>query len=167
MKAPARMVSRLLAWYDAGRRDLPWRRSPDPYRTLVSELMLQQTVVATVVPYFERFVRRFPDLGTLAAAREDEVLAAWSGLGYYRRARSLHRAAQLVRERPDTSLPSTYAEPRALPGLGDYTAGAVASIAFGEAVAAVDGNVRRVVARLLDEANPSPAWLRRSASPWR
>jgi len=154
----------LLSHYDRHRRTLPWRGESDPYRVLVSEVMLQQTRVETVTLRYAAWLDRFPDLERLASAEADDVLKAWEGLGYYRRARNLHRAARLVCERPDVSLPSTYAELRELPGLGDYTAGAVASIAFGEAVAAVDGNVRRVLARLLDEANPSPSWLRRSAS---
>jgi A/G-specific adenine glycosylase len=154
----------LLSHYDRHRRALPWRGESDPYRVLVSEVMLQQTRVETVTPRYASWLDRFPDVESLASAGEDEVLKAWEGLGYYRRARNLHRAARLVRERPDTSLPSTYAELRELPGLGDYTAGAVASIAFGEAVAAVDGNVRRVLARLLDVASPTPSWLRGTAS---
>lgn len=154
----------LLSHYDRHSRPLPWRGESDPYRVLVSEVMLQQTRVETVTLRYASWLDRFPDVESLASADEDDVLKAWEGLGYYRRARNLHRAARLVRERPDTSLPSTCAELRELPGLGDYTAGAVASIAFGEAVAAVDGNVRRVVARLLDDANPSPARLRRAAS---
>jgi len=138
----------LLAWYDRARRDLPWRRAPSPYKTLVSEFMLQQTVVATVVPYFERFVARFPDAAALAAATEDEVTAAWSGLGYYARARNLHRAARAVVERHGGALPRTEAELRELPGVGPYTAAAVASIAFGARTFALDGNGARVTARL-------------------
>jgi A/G-specific adenine glycosylase len=149
----------LLAFYDAGKRDLPWRRQPDAYRTLVSELMLQQTVVATVVPYFERFVARFPDVASLAAAREEEVLALWSGLGYYARGRNLHRAAQLVVARHGGALPASEQALRELPGVGPYTAAAVAAIAFGARTLALDGNVARVLARLLavDEAIDRPA----------
>jgi len=154
----------LLGHYDRVRRDLPWRGESDPYRVLVSEMMLQQTRVETVVPRYGGWLARFPDLATLADADEDEVLKAWEGLGYYRRARNLHRTAQLARERPDGSLPSTYAELRGLPGLGEYTAGAVASIAFGEAVPAADGNVRRVLARLFDEPAPTSTWLRERAA---
>ena len=154
----------LLSHYDRHRRTLPWRGESDPYRILVSEMMLQQTRVETVTLRYAAWLERFPDLRSLAAASEDDVLKAWEGLGYYRRARHLHRAARLVCERPDTSLPSSYAELRELPGLGAYTAGAVASIAFGEAVAAVDGNVRRVVSRLFDEPIPTSAWLRGAAS---
>jgi A/G-specific adenine glycosylase len=154
----------LLGHYDRHRRALPWRGESDPYRVLVSEVMLQQTRVETVTLRYASWLHRFPDVESLASAAEDDVLKAWEGLGYYRRARHLHRAAALVRERPGASLPHTYAELRDLPGLGEYTASAVASIAFGEAVAAVDGNVRRVVARLLDEPTPGPAWLRKAAA---
>ena len=144
----------LLRWYDRHRRDLPWRRETSPYRTLVSELMLQQTVVATVIPYFERFVARFPTLQALAAAREDEVTAAWSGLGYYARARNLHRTARAVVERHGGCLPGDQAALRELPGLGPYTAAAVAAIAFDEPVFALDGNAARVTARLCGETAP-------------
>ncbi|MHC5050082.1 MAG: HhH-GPD family protein, partial [Planctomycetota bacterium] len=137
---------KLLAWYRRRRRDLPWRRTRDPYAIWVSEIMLQQTRVAAVVPYYERFLRRFPDVGTLARARIDTVLTFWSGLGYYRRARSLHAAAKVVRR--EGGLPRAAAGWRRLPGVGPYTAAAVASIAFGEPVAAVDGNVTRVLSRL-------------------
>jgi len=153
----------LLAHYDRARRSLPWRGETDPYRILVSEVMLQQTRVETVVGRYEAWLDRFPDLESLAAAAEDAVLKEWEGLGYYRRARNLHRAAQMVRERPDGALPSTYDELRDLPGLGEYTAGAVASIAFGEVVPAADGNVRRVLARLFDEPSPTAKWLRATA----
>ena len=154
----------LLAHYDRRRRSLPWRGETDPYRVLVSEVMLQQTRVETVLRYYEPWLERFPDLHALADAEEDAVLKAWEGLGYYRRARNLHRAARVARERPDARLPSTYAELRTLPGVGEYTAGAVASIAFGEPVPAADGNVRRVLARLFDVAEPRPAWLRKTAA---
>jgi A/G-specific adenine glycosylase len=141
----------LLAWYDRAQRDLPWRRAPSPYKTLVSELMLQQTVVATVVPYFERFLERFPDVAALAAASEDEVTAAWSGLGYYARARHLHAAARAVVERHAGELPAEEEALRALPGVGPYTAAAVAAIAFGARTFALDGNGARVTARLWGE----------------
>jgi A/G-specific adenine glycosylase len=141
----------LLAWYDRARRDLPWRRAPSPYKTLVSELMLQQTVVATVVPYFQRFLARFPDVAALAAASEDEVTAAWSGLGYYARARNLHQAARAVVERHAGALPAGEEALRALPGVGPYTAAAVAAIAFGARTFALDGNGARVTARLWGE----------------
>ncbi|MBM4183343.1 MAG: A/G-specific adenine glycosylase [Gemmatimonadetes bacterium] len=163
-RALARLRAALLDHYDRACRALPWRGEADPYRILVSEVMLQQTRVETVVPRYGQWLQRFPDLASLAGAHEDEVLKAWEGLGYYRRARNLHRAAQLARERPDGALPSSYAELRELPGLGEYTAGAVASIAFGEAVPAADGNVRRVLARLFDQPRPSASWLRDQAA---
>lgn len=159
---PARRA--LLEYYDKNKRRLPWRGETDPYRILVSEVMLQQTRVETVLDYYEAWLDRFPDLETLAAADPDEVLQAWEGLGYYRRARNLHRTARVVCERPDASLPTTYVELRELPGLGEYTAGAVASIAFGESVPAPDGNVRRVLSRLFDEPDPKSAWLRDTAA---
>jgi len=154
----------LLAHYDAHKRALPWRDETDPYRILVSEVMLQQTRVETVLDYYGAWLERFPDLTALAAAEVDDVLETWEGLGYYRRARNLHAAARAVREQADGELPSSYEELRELPGLGEYTAGAVASIAFGEAVPAPDGNVRRVLARLFDVADPKPAWLRETAA---
>jgi A/G-specific adenine glycosylase len=149
-----RLRSSLLAWYDRQRRALPWRGEPDPYRVWVSEVMLQQTQVTTVIPYYERFLRRFPRLADLAAASLDEVLKAWEGLGYYARARHLHAAARRVMADYGGQLPSSYASLRRLPGLGDYTAGALASIAFGERVPAVDGNVKRVLARLFAVSHP-------------
>jgi A/G-specific adenine glycosylase len=140
----------LAAWYQRGHRDLPWRRTSDPYLIWVSEIMLQQTRAAAAIPYFARFVDQFPTVEALAQATEEEVLAAWSGLGYYSRARNLHQAArQVVR---GCAFPSGYEELRALPGVGDYTAAAIASIAFGEPHAAVDGNVLRVVARVENDA---------------
>jgi A/G-specific adenine glycosylase len=150
--------TRLLAWYDRGKRALPWRRDRDPYRVLVSEFMLQQTRVDVVVPYFERWMARWPTIRDLGAASVDDVLAAWSGLGYYRRARNLHAlAVQVVAERGG-ELPRTAAELVELPGVGPYTAAAVASIAFDEPVAVVDGNVERVLARLVcDQRAPGAA----------
>jgi A/G-specific adenine glycosylase len=138
----------LLAWYARNRRDLPWRRSADPYAIWVSEIMLQQTRVAVVVERYQAFLMRFPTLLSLALASEEDVLALWSGLGYYRRARMLHKAAQFVAEQLQGNLPRGAAALRALPGIGVYTAAAIASIAFGEAVAVVDGNVERVLCRL-------------------
>jgi len=140
--------SQLLAWYDAHARDLPWRESRDPYRVWVSEIMLQQTRVAAVIEHYHEFLRRFPTVQKLAAAREASVLAAWSGLGYYRRARMLHAAAKIVARERGGKFPEKAAEWRELPGIGRYTAAAVASIAFGEAVAVVDGNVERVLKRV-------------------
>ena len=137
----------LLAWYDAHARALPWRETHDPYRVWLSEIMLQQTRVAAVIEHYHEFLRRFPVLEKLAAAREASVLAAWSGLGYYRRARMLHAAAKIVARERGGKFPETVEEIRALPGIGRYTAAAIASIAFGAPVAVVDGNVERVVQR--------------------
>lgn len=162
--AHPRLRRALLAFYDRERRELPWRRTDDPYRVWISEVMLQQTRVETVVPYYRRWLERFPDVETLAAADREEVLKAWEGLGYYSRARNLHRAARLVVERHGGKVPAGAEKLRELPGVGPYTAGAVASIAFGEAVPAVDGNARRVLARLFDLPDPSPAELRDRAA---
>ncbi len=140
---------RLLAWYDRHQRELPWRRDRDPYRVWLSEIMLQQTRVAAVLEHYLRFLRCFPTLPKLAAARLSSVLAAWSGLGYYRRAQRLHQAAKKLVKENAGKLPESAQELRALPGIGRYTAAAIASIAFGEPVAAVDGNVERVLERLL------------------
>ncbi len=138
----------LLSWYDLHARDLPWRRSTDPYAIWVSEIMLQQTRVNAVLDHYARFLDRFPTVQSLAEAAEPDVLAIWSGLGYYRRARMLHRAAQTVVREWNGSIPKTAAGLRLLSGIGDYTSAAIASIAFGEATAAVDGNVERVILRL-------------------
>jgi A/G-specific adenine glycosylase len=139
-------VQRLLAWYHRHRRQLPWRDEPTPYRVWISEIMLQQTRVSAVQPYFARFLERFPSLDDLAGADQQDVLKAWEGLGYYSRARNLHRAAQLVIEQGG-EIPRTSAALAELPGIGPYTAAAIASISFGEASPVVDGNVLRVVAR--------------------
>jgi A/G-specific adenine glycosylase len=147
--ADARRFQRgLLEWFDRHKRDLPWRRDRDPYRVWLSEIMLQQTRVAAVTEHYERFLRRFPSIEKLASAREASVLAAWSGLGYYRRARMLHAAAKKVVKENGGKLPATAEDLRALPGIGRYTASAVASIAFDEPVAVVDGNVERVLQRV-------------------
>jgi A/G-specific adenine glycosylase len=138
----------LFRWYDPRRRALPWRRSTDPYCVWVSEVMLQQTRIAVVVPAWERFLHRFPTMEALAAAPEEAVLAEWSGLGYYTRARSLHRAARTLVARGETRFPSDPERARALPGVGPYTLAAVLSIAYGQPLAAVDGNVVRVLSRL-------------------
>jgi A/G-specific adenine glycosylase len=149
VKPPA--ISKLLIeWYRAGHRDLPWRRTEDPYRIWVSEIMLQQTRAQAVIPYYERFLARFPTVQALAASKEDEVLALWSGLGYYSRARNLRRAA--IEVVALGGFPRNYEAIRALPGIGDYTAAAIASIAFGLPHAVLDGNVLRVVARLENDA---------------
>jgi A/G-specific adenine glycosylase len=142
------MREALLAWYGAHKRDLPWRTTRDPYRIWVSEIMLQQTRVAAVLEHYRRFLEAFPNVHTLAGAREPEVLALWSGLGYYRRARMLHRAAKVVADELAGAMPRTAAGLLALPGVGAYTSAAVASIAFHEPVAVVDGNVERVLARV-------------------
>jgi len=138
----------LLNWYDRHRRALPWRESADPYRVWISEIMLQQTRVAAVLDHYARFLRRFPDVQALACARESSVLAAWSGLGYYHRARRMHRAAKVLVRQRKGRFPRTAEEWQQLPGIGRYTAAAIASIAFGEAVAVVDGNVERVLERM-------------------
>ncbi len=142
------IVKPLLQWYDANARILPWRNDPTPYRVLVSEIMLQQTRVETVIPYFERFVRELPDIRALASADENSLLKLWEGLGYYSRVRNLQKAAQMVMQEFGGDIPSDYENLVRLPGIGNYTAGAVASIAFGVPLPAVDGNVLRVVSRI-------------------
>jgi A/G-specific adenine glycosylase len=154
VKAPASLRRALLAWYDRARRDLPWRRTRDPYRIWVSEVMLQQTTVKSALPYYESFLRRFPSLQVLAEEPEEEVLAAWSGLGYYHRARNLHRGAMHVAERHAGRFPKTLEAALAVPGVGLYTASAILSIAHGVPLPVVDGNVRRVLARLLALRDP-------------
>lgn len=141
--------TQLLAWYDLHARDLPWRESLDPYRVWLSEIMLQQTRVAAVIAHYQEFLRRFQTVEKLASAREASVLAAWSGLGYYRRARMLHAAARVVVRELGGKFPETAKNLQNLPGVGRYTAAAIASIAFGEPVAVVDGNVERVLQRFL------------------
>jgi A/G-specific adenine glycosylase len=158
------MIARaLLRWYDRSKRDLPWRRDPSPYKTLVSEFMLQQTVVATVEPYFMRFLARFPDVGALAAASDDDVTALWSGLGYYARARNLRRAAVAIAAAHGGRVPASEEALRALPGIGPYTAAAIAAIAFGARTFALDGNAARVFARLGRERRPIDAPATRAA----
>jgi A/G-specific adenine glycosylase len=152
----------LIDWYLRVRRDLPWRRTRDPYRIWISEIMLQQTRVAAVIPYYEKFLTRFPDIAALAAAPEQDVLAHWAGLGYYSRARNLQKAAQQM---PHGVFPHTYDEIRALPGIGDYTAAAISSISFGLPHAVVDGNVLRVLTRIHNDPSDiaSPKTKRRLA----
>ena len=145
---PRELRPRLLRWYRRERRDLPWRRTRDPYAIWVSEVMLQQTQVNTVLPYYRRFLDRFPDPASLARACEEEVLALWSGLGYYRRARALQQGARAIVERHDGKVPCDPAALRALPGVGRYTAGAISSIAFDLPEPILDGNVRRVLWRI-------------------
>jgi A/G-specific adenine glycosylase len=158
---PSPRPATLLAWYDRNRRDLPWRarpgETPDPYRVWLSEIMLQQTRVETVGRYYDRFLARFPTVVELAAARQDAVLKLWAGLGYYARARNLHACARTVVARHGGRFPSTEEELRTLPGVGAYTAAAIAAIAFGRKAAPVDGNIERVVARLFAVATPLPA----------
>lgn len=150
----------LLAWYDRHRRDLPWRakpgEAPSPYRVWLSEIMLQQTTVAAVRPYYERFLARFPDLRALAEAPAEAVMQAWAGLGYYSRARNLHACARAVVDAHGGRFPETAQALRALPGIGAYTAGAIAAIAFGGREAAVDGNVERVLSRVFRLTEPLP-----------
>jgi A/G-specific adenine glycosylase len=143
-----RLRAPLLGWYRRHRRDLPWRRTKDPYAIWVSEVMLQQTTVAAVTPYWERFLARFPGVASLASSREEDVLALWSGLGYYRRARALRRGAIAVMERHGGRVPTEMDDLLALPGVGRYTAGAIGSLAFGRQTPVVDGNVKRVFSRL-------------------
>lgn len=142
----------LIAWYRQSARDLPWRRTQDPYAIWISEVMLQQTRVAAVMEYYQRFLAHFPTIESLAAASEPSVLALWSGLGYYRRARMLHRAAQVLVADYGAQMPTSAALLQKLPGIGEYTSAAVASIAFGEAVPVLDGNVERVLLRLRGES---------------
>jgi len=159
---PGPLRAALLTWYARNHRDLPWRHTHDPYAVWVSEVMLQQTQVATVIPYYRRFLDRFPTVASLAGASLDDVLAVWQGLGYYGRARNLHRAAALVCEQHQGRLPRDPVALRALPGIGDYTAGAILSIAYGQPVPALDANAVRVLARLLDlDDLPSRARARR------
>ena len=150
----------LYSWYRRHQRPLPWRRNPNPYRITVSEFMAQQTRLATVIPYYRRWIRQFPDWSSLAKAPLRSVLRQWEGLGYYRRARFLHELARSVVRRADRKLPSDPETLRSLPGIGDYTAGAIASIAFGIAAPSLDGNVARVLGRLL--ARRGRAWDRKA-----
>ena len=141
---------KLLVWYDVHKRDLPWRRTQDPYKIWISEIMLQQTRVDTVIPYYERFLDWFPTVADLAQAPEEKLLKAWEGLGYYSRVRNMQKAAQQIMENHGGVFPSSYEEISKLKGIGPYTAGAIASIAFGLPEPAVDGNVMRVLARLFE-----------------
>ncbi|MBR5969354.1 MAG: A/G-specific adenine glycosylase [Lachnospiraceae bacterium] len=143
----------LLAWYAKGHRALPWREDPSPYHVWLSEIMLQQTRVEAVKPYYERFLRALPDIAALAACEETKLLKLWEGLGYYSRVRNLQKAARIITEELDGRMPEEVSALKRLPGIGDYTAGAIASIAFGKRAAAVDGNVLRVTARLCADAS--------------
>ena len=153
------LSSKLLAWYDIHKRTLPWRGQPSAYAVWISEIMLQQTRVEAVIPYFEKWMRLFPNVQALAQASEHDVLNAWEGLGYYSRARNLHKAAKIVAEQYNGEIPRDLDELRKLPGIGRYTLGAIASIAFGMDMAALDGNIKRVYARIFDLTEPvdSPA----------
>jgi A/G-specific adenine glycosylase len=161
MNQPVPLSGPLLAWYDRHRRTLPWRALPgearDPYRIWLSEIMLQQTVVAAVIPYFERFIAKWPTIADLASAPLDDVLREWAGLGYYARARNLHRCAQVIVNDHGGRFPQNLDGLLALPGIGAYTAGAIAAIAFDLPYAAVDGNVERVLSRLARLETPLPA----------
>ncbi len=148
------IVSPLLSWYAQSARDLPWRRTSDPYAIWISEIMLQQTRVEAVKEYYLRFLEQFPTVTALANAPEDAVLKRWEGLGYYSRARNLHKAAQVIRDEYQSRLPASFSELKKLPGIGEYTAGAISSIAFGLPVPAVDGNVLRVLSRVLADRRP-------------
>ena len=154
IKNPAQIRTRLAEWFAQHGRDLPWRKTHDPYAIMVSEFMLQQTQVATVIPFYERWLARFPDFATLAAATEPEVLAVWQGLGYYARARNLHAAAKRVVAEHGGTLPADPEAIAKLPGVGRYTVGAIASFAFDQPVAAIDANIARVLARVLDLHEP-------------
>lgn len=149
-----------MTWYRANGRELPWRRTRDPYAIWLSEVMCQQTQVATVIPYWERWMVRFPTVKDLATASEQEVLSAWAGLGYYRRARNLHKAAKQI---ANNGFPKTYAEWLRVPGVGEYSAGAIASICLNEATPAIDGNARRVFARLHAFDGPG---IQKAATTW-
>ena len=146
--ALARFRKKLLGWFSEFQRDLPWRRTKDPYCIWLSEIMLQQTRVAAAIPYYERFLQRFPDVNALAEAPEEEVLRLWAGLGYYSRARNLHKAARQIVAEHNSQFPDTPEKALALPGIGTYTAAAILSIAYGNKLAVLDGNVARVIARL-------------------
>src|SRR3990167_2501773 len=149
MIAARTFQKKLLTWFDAhGRKSLPWQINKTPYRVWISEIMLQQTQVATVIPYFEKFMQRFPDIFALATAHEDEVLHLWAGLGYYSRARNLHRAAKYVVETYEGHFPDNLTDLMQLPGIGQSTAGAILAIAFQQPATILDGNVKRVLSRL-------------------
>ncbi len=139
---------KLLAWYDKTKRDLPWRDTKDPYSIWVSEIMLQQTRVKTVLPYYERWIKAFPTIDKLADAPERKILKLWEGLGYYSRVRNLKKAAKIISKKMDGKVPDTVAGLQNLPGIGRYTAGAISSIAFGQKAPVLDGNVKRVLSRL-------------------
>ncbi len=152
-----RYQKKLLEWFDKELRDLPWRKTNDPYAIWISEIMLQQTQVKTVIPYYHRFMEQFPDVYTLAYADLHQVLKLWEGLGYYARARNLHKAANVIVDKHKGNFPTSTEEIKALPGIGPYTAAAISSISFGSELAVIDGNVERVLARLFTMPTKSPA----------
>jgi A/G-specific adenine glycosylase len=158
------IADKILTWYGQHQRNLPWRKTRDPYRIWVSEIMLQQTQVETVIPYYKRFLTRFPNTRSLAESSLDDVLKVWENLGYYSRARNIHAAAREIMTKWKGKVPGTMEGLLSLPGLGPYTAAAVLSIAFGGRVPTVDGNVRRVIARLLPSASPFISARYRGAS---
>jgi A/G-specific adenine glycosylase len=160
------LQERLLHWYRHHKRVLPWRSNPTPYRVWIAEIMLQQTRVQTVLPYYDRFLERFPDVEALASASEQDVLQLWAGLGYYRRARHLHEAARMMVAESATRFPQTLAKIKRLPGVGRYTAGAIHSIAFNQPQPVVDGNVMRVISRLHGIADAPDAFFWREAESW-
>ncbi len=164
-RTAAEIRRRLLAWYDVHRRDLPWRQTDNPYRVWVAEVMLVQTQVGTVVPYYLRFLEHFPDVRALAAAELDDVLKIWEGLGYYARARNLHKAAKIVARDHEGRLPGDEESLKRLPGIGQYMASALLSISFGQRTLAVDGNVRRVLSRVYDISEPTPLVVREMGEP--
>lgn len=159
----AKLRQKLLRWYSLYKRDLPWRHTRDPYRIWVSEIMLQQTQVATVIPYYERWLKIFPTLASLAQASLSRALELWAGLGYYRRVRMLHQAVQLLQKKSGGKVPRTAQELRSLPGIGRYTAGAIASIAWGEKTPVLDGNVIRILSRIfaIPQSVDHPATLKK------
>ena len=166
MMTPSQLARRLLPWFRIhGRRHLPWQQGPTPYRVWISEVMLQQTQVETVIPYFARFIARFPDVATLAAAAQDQVLAHWSGLGYYARARNLHRAAREIVARRGGQLPESFPDLMSLPGIGRSTAGAILALSRGQRHAILDGNVKRVLTRVFVVREP-PSAAEASARLW-
>ncbi|MEG2643351.1 MAG: A/G-specific adenine glycosylase, partial [Eubacterium sp.] len=147
MERKQQFASDLVHWFQENKRDLPFRKTKDPYSIWISEIMAQQTQIDTLIPYYKQFIQKFPDVSTLAAAEESDVLKAWEGLGYYSRAKNLHKAAKKIMEEHHGRFPGNYEEILALPGVGPYTGGAIASIALGLQVSAVDGNVLRVITR--------------------
>lgn len=152
------MRGQLLAWYDQNRREMPWRRdNPDPYHVWLSEIMLQQTTVAAVIPYFLKFIQKWPRIENLAAAPREDIMAAWAGLGYYARARNLHKCAQVIVTDYNSSFPETEKDLLKLPGIGPYTAGAIRSIAFNQPADVIDGNLERIAARIFAVQDPLPA----------